>query len=103
MTLLRTALIALAMTSGLAQASSPDAWNEYRQQMVKRCLAASQFKDAHALGKPAEFDDRTAYSALLIEGVYKPKSMKNQTGTELCLYDRAQQQAYVTEWKPGAK
>ncbi|WP_342649675.1 hypothetical protein [Pseudomonas sp. REB1044] len=103
MTLLRTALIALAMTAGAAHASSSDAWNAYRQQMVKSCLAASQFKDAHALGKPAEFDDRTAYSALLIEGVYKPKHMKNQTGTELCLYDRARQQAYVTEWKPGAK
>lgn len=103
MTFLRTALIALVVTSTGVHASTSQAWNAYRQQMVKSCLAASQFKDAHAMGKPAEFDDRTAYSALLIEGVYKSRQMNNQTGTELCLYDRAHQQAYVTEWQPGTK
>ena len=98
MKLLSSLLIASALGCGVAHASSTQAWNDYRQQMLKSCLAASQFKNAHALGKPAEFDDRTAYSALLVEGVYPQKHMKGRTGTELCLYDRQRQQAFVTEW-----
>ncbi|WP_060486085.1 hypothetical protein [Pseudomonas sp. NBRC 111123] len=96
-------LIACALFSGVAQASSNQAWNEQRQQMLKACLKASQFKDAHARGKPAEFDDRVGISALLIEGVYPQKHMQQRSGTELCLYDRKQQQAYISEWNPDAK
>ncbi len=86
-----------------AQASSSQAWNEQRQQMLKACLAASQFKDAHARSKPAEFDDQVGMSALLIEGVYPQKHMQQRTGTELCLYDRQHQRAFVSEWSPEAK
>ncbi|MFI7859617.1 hypothetical protein [Pseudomonas promysalinigenes] len=103
MKFLKSLLIAWALFSGVAQASSSQAWNEQRQQMLKACLNASQFKDAHARGKPAEFDDRTGFSALLIEGVYPQKHMRQRSGTELCLYDRKQQQAYVSEWNPDAK
>lgn len=94
-------LITCALASGAAHASSSQAWNEYRQQMLKSCLAASQFKDAHARGKPAEFDDQTGFSALLIEGVYPQKHMNGRTGTELCLYDRRAQKAFVSEWAAG--
>ena len=103
MKFLKSLLIASALFSGVAQASSSQDWNEQRQQMLKACLNASQFKDAHARGKPAEFDDRTGFSALLIEGVYPQKHMRQRSGTELCLYDRKQQQAYVSEWNPDAK
>lgn len=96
-------LIACALSTGVAQASSSQAWNEYRQQMLKDCLSASQLKDAHARGKPAEFDDQVGFSALLIEGVYPQKHMQQRTGTELCLYDRQHKKAFVSEWKPGAK
>lgn len=96
-------ILVLAFMPFTAQASSSQAWNEQRQQMLKACLNASQFKDAHARGKPAEFDDRTGFSALLIEGVYPQKHMRQRSGTELCLYDRKQQQAYVSEWNPYAK
>ena len=100
---LRYLLAVCALSSSVAQASSSEAWNEYRQQMLKDCLSASQLKDAHARGKPTEFDDRVGYSALLIEGIYPQKHMKKRTGTELCLYDRAHKQAYVSEWNPSAK
>ena len=96
-------LISCALFSGIAQASSSKAWNEQRQQMLKACLTASQFKDAHARGKPAEFDDQVGMSALLIEGVYPQKHMQQRTGTELCLYDRQHQRAFVSEWSPEAK
>ncbi|PVZ39332.1 hypothetical protein [Pseudomonas sp. CC120222-01a] len=100
----RSALfLVLAFSAFAAQASTTQAWNEQRQQMLKACLKASQFKDAHARGKPAEFDDQVGFSALLIEGVYPQKHMQQQTGTELCLYDRKQQQAFVSEWNPDAK
>ncbi|MFJ4347213.1 hypothetical protein [Pseudomonas sp. NPDC089401] len=103
MKFLSSLLIACALFSGAVQASSSQAWNQQRQQMLKACLAASQFKNAHARGKPAEFDDQLGISALLIEGVYPQKHMQQRTGTELCLYDRKQQHAYVSEWTPGAQ
>ena len=76
MKFLSSILITCALVSGIAQASSSQAWNEQRQQMLKACLAASQFKDAHARSKPAEFDDQVGMSALLIEGVYPQKHMQ---------------------------
>ncbi|WP_455887830.1 hypothetical protein [Pseudomonas rustica] len=103
MKLLCSLMVACALFSGGAHASSSHAWNEQRQQMLKACLAASQFKDAHARGKPAEFDDQVGISALLVEGVYTQKHMQQRTGTELCLYDRQHQRAFVSEWSPEAK
>lgn len=101
-------LILCALASGVAHASSnqawtDQAWTDQRKHMLKACLAASQFKDAHALGKPTEFDDRVGYSALLIEGTYPQKHMQNRTGTELCLYDRQRQQAFTSEWDAGKR
>jgi len=103
MKFLSSILFTCALVSGIAQASSSQAWNEQRQQMLKACLAASQFKDAHARSKPAEFDDQVGMSALLIEGVYPQKHMQHRSGTELCLYDRQHQRAFVSEWSPEAK
>ncbi|RCL29471.1 hypothetical protein C6A77_01940 [Pseudomonas sp. AFG_SD02_1510_Pfu_092] len=103
MKFLSSLLISCALVSGVAQASSSQAWNEQRQQMLKACLAASQFKDPHARSKPAEFDDQVGMSALLIEGVYPQKHMQQRSGTKLCLYDRRQQRAFVSEWNPEAK
>jgi hypothetical protein len=34
----------------------------------------------------------------LIKGQYKQAFMKNKTGTELCLYDRKNKKALITEW-----
>ena len=96
-------LILCALASGAAHASSNQAWSDQRQHMLKTCLAASQFKDAHARSKPAEFDDQVGMSALLIEGVYPQKHMQQRTGTELCLYDRQHQRAFVSEWSPEVK
>ena len=65
MKFLSSILITCALVSGIAQASSSQAWNEQRQQMLKACLAASQFKDAHARSKPAEFDDQVGMLSLI--------------------------------------
>ncbi|MGH8383029.1 hypothetical protein [Pseudomonas sp.] len=94
-------LLGCAAFSTLVQASSDQAWNEYYAQMNEHCIAASALKNVKVLGKPAEFDDRVGYSALLLEGRYPQKHMNNRKGTELCLYERQRQAAFVTEWAPS--
>lgn len=98
---MKAPILALLLLCPLAHASSDQAWAEHDKQLLKACSAASQLKDVRALGKSAEFDDRSGYSALLLQGRYPQKHMNNRKGTELCLYDRRQKTAYVTEWTPG--
>lgn len=94
-------LLSTLLLATTAHASSDQAWAEHDKQMLRACTAASQLKDVRALSKSAEFDDRVAYSALLIQGRFPQKHMNNRKGTELCLFDRRQQRAVVTEWSPG--
>ena len=98
---MKAPILALLLLAPLAHASSDAAWAEHDKQLLRACTAASQLKDVRALGKSAEFDDRSGYSALLLQGRYPQKHMNNRKGTELCLYDRRQKSAYVTEWTPG--
>ncbi|WP_422422831.1 hypothetical protein [Pseudomonas sp. GZD-222] len=94
-------LLGCAAFTTLAQASSDQAWKEHYKQMNEHCIAASTLKNVKVLGKPAEFDDRVGYSALLLEGRYPQKHMNNRKGTELCLYERQRKTAFVTEWAPA--
>ncbi len=98
---MKAAILSLLLLAPLAHASSDQAWAAHDKQLLRACSAASQLKDVRALGKSAEFDDRSGYSALLLQGRYPQKHMNNRKGTELCLYDRRQKSAYVTEWTPG--
>jgi hypothetical protein len=91
-------LLALTAVAGQASASSPDAWKAFDKTLVDSCVAASSLKNAKPAGTPAMFDDSVGYSALLIKGQYKQAFMKNKTGTELCLYDRKNKKALITEW-----
>lgn len=90
----------LALFSLGAHAASDQAWAEHDKAMTKACVAASQFKDAKPASTPAEFDDRVGYTALLLTGHYPQKHMKNQKGSELCLFDKQRKAAFVTEWTP---
>lgn len=98
---MKAPILALLLLCPLAHASSDQAWAEHDKQLLKACTRASQLKDVRALGNSADFDDRSGYSALLLQGRYPQKHMNNRKGTELCLYDRRQKTAYVTEWTPG--
>ena len=95
-----TALLLLTLTAvaGQASASSPDAWKAFDKTLVDSCVAASSLKNPKPAGASAMFDDSVGYSALLIKGQYKQAFMKNKTGTELCLYDRKNKKALITEW-----
>ncbi|MCD5993925.1 hypothetical protein KDX38_10105 [Pseudomonas sp. CDFA 602] len=88
---------ALALSSH-ARASSEQAWNDLNKAMLADCLKASQLKGTVAIGTSALFDDKVGFSAQLMQGRYPQKHMKNRAGTELCLYDRKNRQAHVTEW-----
>lgn len=103
MKFLSTLLISCALFSGVAQASSSQAWDDYRKKVIDACLHASQLKAPYVLSKLAEFDDQVGISALLIEGMYPQKHMNGQRGTELCLYNREKAVASVSEWNPGVK
>ncbi|PWB33718.1 hypothetical protein DCO48_08655 [Pseudomonas sp. SDI] len=94
-------LLSCLLLGSAAHASSEQAWAEHEKSLSRACVAASQLKDAKPLGKPAEFDDRVGYSALLIQGRYPEKHMNNRKGTELCLFDKQRQAAFVTEWTPA--
>ena len=56
-----------------------------------------QLKGSKALGKPALFSDDVGYTALLLQGRYPQKHMKNRLGRELCLFERKSGTAHVTE------
>ncbi|HXQ99582.1 MAG TPA: hypothetical protein VN798_04245 [Pseudomonas sp.] len=91
-------LLALTAMTGQASASSPDAWKAFDKTLVDRCVAASSLKNARPAGTDAAFDDSVGFNALLIKGQYKQAFMKNKAGTELCLYDRKNKKALITEW-----
>jgi len=91
-------LLGLSALAGQASASSDDAWKAFDKTLVDSCVAASSLKNAKPAGASAMFDDSVGYSALLIKGQYKQTFMKNKTGTELCLYDRKNKKALITEW-----
>lgn len=89
---------AAAAAAGQANASSPDAWTAFNKTLVESCVSASSLKNAKPAGANAAFDDSVGFNALLIKGQYKQAFMKNKTGTELCLYDRKNKKASITEW-----
>ncbi|BBP79255.1 hypothetical protein CCU68_13510 [Pseudomonas gingeri NCPPB 3146 = LMG 5327] len=90
--------ISLAALATQAQASSPDAWIAYNKAVLASCTKASSLKNVKPVGNPAQFDDKIGYTAVLLHGRYPQAHMKNQPGTELCLYNKKSKTAAVTEW-----
>ena len=94
--LTRTLLFTLLL-SPLAQASSEAAWQQHDKNLQQACVQASGLKAVKVVGKPIMYDDSVGYDALLLEGRYPQKHMKNQLGRELCLYQRQSGKAVVSE------
>jgi hypothetical protein len=86
--------LACATTAG---ASTPGAWKDYDQRLMKACVAASGLKDVKPVGGPIHYDDRVPVTALVLAGRYPQKHMKNSPGRELCVWDRKAEKAYVSE------
>ena len=87
----------MTAASGFVLASSPAAWPEHDKEVATSCAKASGLKDAQAIGKPMVYSDRVGFTALLIQGRYPQPHMKNRVGRELCLFNRENRQAAVTE------
>ncbi len=91
-------LCLLALPLAQASASSDTAWADAQRQALASCVEASQLTAVKPLKQSALFDDSVGYTAILLQGRYKPAHMKNKAGTELCLYHRETRTAHVTEW-----
>ncbi len=90
-------LLLTLLVSPLVQASSEAAWQQNDHKMQQSCLKASGLKAVKVVGKPIAYDDSVGFDALLLEGRYPQKHMKNQVGRELCLYQRHSGKAVVSE------
>lgn len=90
-------LLITLLLSPLAHASSEAAWQKNSSSRQQACLKASGLKSVKIIGKPIQYDDSVGYDALLLEGRYPQKHMKNQIGRELCLYQRQSGKASVSE------
>ncbi len=80
-----------------AAASSPDAWAEHDQKVTEACFAATGFKDPKAHTKLIMFDDSVGYDALVVEGIYPQAHMNGEHGMMLCLFNKADGTAVVSE------
>ena len=92
---LAAAVAALATMPALA--SSSDAWAEHEKAVNDACVAASGLTDARPLSQIAMFDDSIGYDALLITGGYPQEHMKGQTAMMICLFNKADGKASVSE------
>ena len=79
-------LLGLTVLASQAHASSPDAWATHDKAVLASCIKASGLKSAEPVGSAAQFDDRVGYTALLLQGQYPQKHMKDATGTEPVSY-----------------
>jgi hypothetical protein len=89
-------LPALNLTA-CAHASSPDAWNAHRQQVISRCLQASQLNESRPAGQLVEYPDSLGITALPIIGQYPQPHLRGREGRELCLYQKTTGEAFVQE------
>ena len=92
-------LIAL-LIAGPAAAATPAEWTKSAAAAGRACRQASALKAAKVGGRPLVFGDRTAQTALLVTGTWKPKHTKGARATMLCLYDRRSGAAETAE-APG--
>lgn len=90
-------VLAGGFAASAALASSPAAWKDYDQRLMKACIAVSGLKDVKPVGGPIQYDDRVPVTALVLAGRYPQKHMNNRAGRELCVWDRKAEKAYVSE------
>ena len=89
-------LVATALASKAALASSPEAWRAYDRQVRAACVAASGLTAARVKGQRVDLPD-LGLSVLLLEGTYPQPHMRGQRGLELCLLERRSGRASVAE------
>ncbi|GAB4230640.1 MAG: hypothetical protein Kow0049_12620 [Stanieria sp.] len=90
-------LASLSLINLEVKASSPEAWKKHQQEVISKCLQASQLRNPQPVGKIILFSDEVGYDALSIRGRYQQPHMNNQKTQVLCLFNRKTRQAYIGE------
>lgn len=95
---LALALLAAGLPALLAgaptQASSPQAWEAQRRQLIEACRQASGLRQSRPVGDPVDFPELVV---LLQAGTYPQPHMAGRRGRELCLFDKRSGRARVAE------
>ena len=93
------ALAAALIGANPTGASSPQAWQDYGQQVLKACSAASTLRAPRPAGERVDVNSRSGglVSALLLEGAHPQPHLAARRGLELCLYDARSRQASVAD------
>jgi hypothetical protein len=86
---MRLPLFIAVLSPATAGASAPDAWNTHYREVVQRCLAASQLRQARTDGDLMLFSDALG-TALLVRG--KAKGSAGEV-RKLCIVRRGEQGA----------
>lgn len=94
---LLAAAIAVAAASGMAGASSPDAWAALERDAARACAAASGLRNAVVEESTVRFDDSVGIDARLVRGTWPQPHMKGAQALMLCLYDRRARSAQVQD------
>ena len=94
---LAAVFLTVTACAGSVAASSPAASSAHDWKIAQSCTKASGLKNARAVGRPMVYDDRTGLTALLVSGRYPQPHMKNRPGRVLCLFDRKNREAFVTD------
>jgi hypothetical protein len=81
---------------GGVHAATPDAWVDYEREVTAACIGASGLTDAKPAGKLVDFDDRLGVGAIVIQGEYPQKHMKNAQGRVLCLFHKKTRTPYIS-------
>lgn len=92
MRVISSAVLALSLAVPAAHASSPDAWEEFRADVEKSCLASLP----EAVGTPNVFVEPTgteSYGIAAIEGL-SPES--KSLITYVCIYDKQKQTVEIS-------
>jgi hypothetical protein len=90
-----TILAASTFLIGTAVASSDEARLELETKMSKVCIETSELDAAVITWSNLDFETKTA---ALVTGKWRPKHMKGQKVTMLCLYDKHTGKAEVQEF-----
>jgi hypothetical protein len=91
--------VAMVMLASAAQASTPEAWKAYSQQVLRACRAASTLRQPRPAGDRVDLPaaNGTQLSVLVLEGTYPQAHMAGRRGLELCVYDLRSRNARMAE------
>lgn len=92
MRVLPLAVLSLALAAPAAHASSPDAWEEFRADVEKSCLASLP----EALGTPTVFVEPTGTQSFGIAAVEGLSPEAKSQITYVCIYDKEKKTVEVS-------